>query len=59
MPALAAGSAFRVYVESSGTPEQAGSIRTGVAITNAADTANTVTLEVTNLDGTLAAPRPR
>ncbi len=56
VPALAAGSAFRVYVESSGTPEQIGSIRTGLAITNAADTANTVTLEVTNLDGTLAAP---
>ena len=56
VPALPAGSAFRVYVESSGTPEQAGSIRTGVAITNAADTANTVTLEVTDLDGTLAAP---
>ncbi len=56
VPALPAGSAFRVYVESSGTPEQIGSIRTGLAITNAADTANTVTLEVTNLDGTLAAP---
>ncbi len=56
VPALAAGSAFRVYVESSGTPEQAGSIRTGVAITNAADAVNTVTLEVTGLDGTLAAP---
>ena len=56
VPALAAGSAFRVYVESSGMPEQIGSIRTGLAITNAADTANTVTLEVTNLDGTLAAP---
>ena len=59
VPALAAGSAFRVYVESSGTPEQIGSIRTGLAITNAADTANTVTLEVTDLDGTLAAlPAP-
>ena len=56
VPALAAGSAFRVYVESSGRPEQIGSIRTGLAITNAADTANTVTLEVTDLDGTLAAP---
>ena len=55
VPALPAGSAFRVYVESSGTPEQIGSIRTGLAITNAADTANTVTLEVTGLDGTLAA----
>ena len=56
VPALPAGSAFRVYVESSGTPEQIGSIRTGLAITNAADAVNTVTLEVTNLDGTLAAP---
>ena len=56
VPALPAGSAFRVYVESSGTPEQAGSIRTGLAITNAADAVNTVTLEVTGLDGTLAAP---
>ena len=55
VPALPAGSAFRVYVESSGMPEQTGSIRTGLAITNAADTANTVTLEVTDLDGTLAA----
>ena len=51
--ALPAGSAFRVYVESSGMPEQIGSIRTGLAITNAADTANTVTLEVTDLDGNL------
>ena len=51
-----AGPAFRVYVESSGTPEQIGSIRTGLAITNAAAAVNTVTLEVTNLDGTLAAP---
>ncbi len=56
VPALPAGSAFRVYVESSGMPEQIGSIRTGLAITNAADTANTVTLEVTDLDGTAAAP---
>ncbi len=51
--ALPAGSAFRVYVESSGMPEQIDSIRTGLAITNAAGTANTVTLEVTGLDGTL------
>ena len=56
VPALPSASAFRVYVESSGMPEQAGSIRTGVAITNAADAVNTVTLEVTGLDGTLAAP---
>ncbi len=54
VPALPAGSAFRVYAESSGTLNQAGSIRTGLAITNAADTANMVTLEVTSLDGNLA-----
>ncbi len=56
VPALAAGSAFRVYAESSGMPERIGSIRTGLAIANAADTANMVTLEVTGLDGTLATP---
>ncbi len=54
VPALPSGSAFRVYAESSGTPNQAGSIRTGLAITNVADAVNTVTLEVTGLDGNLA-----
>ncbi len=53
VPTLPEGTAFRFYVESSGMPEQIGSIRTGLAITNAAGTANTVTLEVTGLDGTL------
>ena len=52
--ALPKGSAFRVYVETAGTPGLVGSIRTGLAITNAADTSNTLTLEVTNLDGSLA-----
>ena len=52
--ALTAGSAFRVYAESSGTPNQPGSIRTGLAIANAADTTNMVTLEVTGLDGAMA-----
>ena len=56
VPALPKGSAFRVYVESSGTPEQAGSIRSGLAITNVADRSSTVTLEVTHLDGSLAVP---
>ena len=50
VPALPKGSAFRVYVEAS----QVGSINTGLAITNTADTSNTVTLEVTHLDGSLA-----
>ncbi len=56
VPALPKGSAFRAYVEASGTPEQAGSIRSGLAITNTGSTSNTVTLEVTHLDGSLAAP---
>ena len=55
VPALPKGTAFRTYVEASGTPEQAGSIRSGLAITNTAATSNTVTLEVTRLDGSLAA----
>ena len=54
--ALPTGSGFRVYVESAGMPGQAGSIRSGLAITNAGATANTMTLEVTNLDGSLAVP---
>ena len=54
-PALPKGSAFRVYAEASGTPGQAGSISTGLAIANVEDTSNTVTLEVTHLDGSLAA----
>ena len=55
VPALPKGTAFRAYVESSGTL-QAGSIQSGLAITNTAATSNTVTLEVTRLDGSLAAP---
>ena len=54
VPSLPKGSAFRAYVEASGTPGQAGSIRSGLAITNTAATSNTVTLEVTRLDGSLA-----
>ena len=56
VPALPKGTAFRAYVEASGTPGQAGSIRSGLAITNTAATSNTVTLEVTRLDGSLAVP---
>ena len=54
VPALPKGSAFRTYVEASGTPGQEGSIPSGLAITNAAVASNTVTLEVTHLDGSLA-----
>ena len=56
VPALPKGSAFRVYVEASGVPGQVGSIRSGLAIANAGATTNTVTLEVTHLDGSLAVP---
>ena len=56
VPASPKGSAFRVYVEASGMPGPAGSIRSGLAITNAGTTSNTVTLEVTHLDGSLALP---
>ena len=54
VPALPKGSAFRVYVEASGMAGQTGSIRSGLAIANTGDTANTVTLEVTSPNGTLA-----
>ena len=53
--ALPEGTGFRVYAEASGTPGRVGSINTGLAITNVAQASNTVTLEVTNLDGSLAA----
>ena len=45
------GTAFRIYVESSGTGERSGAIQSGIAIANNASTPATVTLELTNLDG--------
>ena len=45
------GTAFRVYVEASGTIGQVGSIRTGLAITDASGMSNMVTLELSRLDG--------
>ena len=51
VPALPVGSAFRVYVEASGTVGQVGSVRSGLAVTDTSGTANTVTLDLTNLDG--------
>ena len=56
VPALPAGSAFRVPVDAFGTPEHPNSIRTGLAIANTATTSTTVTLEVTGIDGLTAAP---
>jgi len=45
------GSAFRVYVEASGAVEQAGSVRSGIAITDTSGSSNTVMMELTSLDG--------
>jgi len=45
VPAVAAGSAFRLYAETVGT------IRTGIAITNNSSFDTTVTLELTQLNG--------
>ena len=57
--ALPAGSAFRVYVEASGSPGLVGSVRSGLAITDTSATSNTVTLELTSLDGsTFGTPVP-
>jgi len=54
VPALPEGTGFRVYAEASGTPGEIGVIRSGVAITNVSNESNTITLEITNLDGSPA-----
>jgi hypothetical protein len=53
VPAASAGSAFRVFVESSGDFDQGavGSLRTGLAIANTSPQATTVIIEVKNMDG--------
>jgi hypothetical protein len=53
VPAASPGSAFRVFVESSGNFDQgaSGSMRTGLAIANTSPQATTVVVEVKNLDG--------
>jgi len=52
--AVTQGSAFRMYVEGSGTLGAAGSIETGLAVANTSVMPGTVTFELTNLDGTTA-----
>ena len=52
VPASTSGAAFRVYVEASGTPGQPGSVRSGIALTNTSGTPTTVSLELTDLNGT-------
>jgi len=53
VPAASPGSAFRVFVESSGDFDQAaiGSMRTGLAIANTSPQATSVVVEIKNLDG--------
>ncbi len=54
-----AGTAFRMYVESTGINGQPGSIQSGIAIANNQSTNATVTLELTSLDGsTSGLPAP-
>jgi hypothetical protein len=48
------GTAFRTYVESSGTDSQPGNIQSGIAVANNGAAPANVTFEVTNLDGSTA-----
>ena len=52
VPAQTAGSAFRVYVEASGSSGQVSLVRSGVAIANTSSNATTAVFELTDLDGT-------
>jgi sugar lactone lactonase YvrE len=53
VPAVPAGTAFRLYAEASGdfSHSAAGSIQTGLAVANTSTNAATVTLELSKLDG--------
>ena len=51
VPPSASSTAFRVYVEASGIPDEPGSVRSGLAMTNTSETAADVFLEMTTLDG--------
>ncbi len=52
VPASTQGSAFRVYVEASGTPGQPRAVRSGIVLTNTSGAAAAVSLELMALDGT-------
>jgi hypothetical protein len=53
------GTAFRMYVESSGVGGTVGNIQSGIAIANNSGAGGSVTLELTNLDGTtIGLPAP-
>ncbi|HYR83037.1 MAG TPA: choice-of-anchor V domain-containing protein [Terriglobia bacterium] len=45
------GTAFRMYVESSGTDGRPGNIQSGIAVANSGFSSTTVSFELTNLDG--------
>jgi hypothetical protein len=59
VPAVTAGSAFRLYAESSGffTTASVGSMQTGVAVVNLSGTATTVNFDLTALNGAAIAGR--
>src|SRR5207245_5031373 len=48
---VASGTAFRLYVESAGTPGQSGNIQTGIAVANTSSSPASVTFEITDLNG--------
>jgi hypothetical protein len=48
---VTSGSAFRVYVESSGVPGQPGNIESGIAVANTSSASASVTFDVTDLTG--------
>jgi hypothetical protein len=56
VPVQAPSIAFRSFVEATAATGAAGSIQTGVAITNNSAAASTVTFELTGLDGVLLGP---
>ena len=56
VPASSASAAFRLYVEACGTPGQPHSVRSGIALTNTSDAPTTVSLELTDLNGSATGP---
>ncbi|TMB64175.1 MAG: hypothetical protein E6J54_28685 [Deltaproteobacteria bacterium] len=48
---LTSGTAFRLYVESAGTPFQPGSIQSGIAVANTSPSSVPVTFDITDLNG--------
>jgi len=56
VPAMRASTAFRVPIAVAGMPGRSGSLRTGLAVANAAAEENRVVLEITRPDGSLVSP---